>query len=320
MPFESPSEVFIDLPSSARSGLTDACEEADRARSGLGPSSFLDGYGRSRVWIWGVAFSPMTREVAAQVVMELISTRQPSMFITANTHYTMLCYENPELREVNSRAAFVLADGAPLVWASRWKSTPLPERVAGSDLIFDLCGLAQDRGFRPFLLGGEEGVAEAAARSLVARFPGLQIAGTACPSPSELAALGGDDIIERVREARPDLLFAALGQPKGELWLDRHLDRLGVPVCVQIGASLDFIAGRVSRAPRWVQRLGMEWAYRMSLEPRRLGPRYGRNARFLLAMVAGDLARWARGRKMRGALPSLPEDRQRAAEEGSSTR
>jgi N-acetylglucosaminyldiphosphoundecaprenol N-acetyl-beta-D-mannosaminyltransferase len=115
-------------------------------------------------------------------------------------------------------------------------------------------------------------------------------------------------------------LFAALGQPKGELWLDRHLDRLGVPVCVQIGASLDFVAGRVSRAPLWVQRMGMEWAYRMSLEPRRLGPRYARNARFLMAMVAGDLAGWARGRKVRGAVVSSHDDRLRPAEGGSRTR
>jgi N-acetylglucosaminyldiphosphoundecaprenol N-acetyl-beta-D-mannosaminyltransferase len=317
MPPKSPPEVFLDPSPSSRNGPSEA---AVGAGSGPVPSSILEGLGRRRVWIWGVPFSPMTRAEAAETVMALVGAGRPSMFITANTHYTMLCHENPELRGVNSRAAFVLADGAPLVWASRWRSTPLPERVAGSDLIFDLCGLAEDRGYRPFLLGGEEGVAEAAARRLVARFPGLRIAGTACPSPVEVAARGGEDLIERIRDTRPDLLFAALGQPKGELWLDRHLDRLGVPVCVQIGASLDFIAGRVSRAPRWVQRLGMEWAYRMSLEPRRLGPRYARNARFLLEMVAGDLASWARGRKVGGAVYSSPDDRRRPAEEGCKTR
>jgi N-acetylglucosaminyldiphosphoundecaprenol N-acetyl-beta-D-mannosaminyltransferase len=312
---ESPSEVFLDPPTSARNDPVDPSDEVNRAGSGLELSTIDEGSerGRGRVWIWDVPFSPMTRAEAAEAVMALVGAGRPSMFITANTHYAMLCHENPELRAVNSRAAFVLADGAPLVWASRWKATPLPERVAGSDLIFDICRLAEDRGYRPFLLGGEEGVAEAAARRLVARFPGLQIAGTACPSPVEVAARGGDDLIERVRASRPDLLFAALGQPKGELWLDRNLERLGVPVCVQIGASLDFVAGRVSRAPRWVQRIGMEWAYRMSLEPRRLGPRYARNARFLMAMVAGDLAGWARGRKARGAVVSSGDDRHRPA-------
>jgi N-acetylglucosaminyldiphosphoundecaprenol N-acetyl-beta-D-mannosaminyltransferase len=242
-----------------------------------------------RVWIWGVPFSPLTRAAAAELVMKLVEARRPSMFVTANTHYTMLTNHNPALGEVNSRAAFVLADGAPLVWASRLKRTPLPERVAGSDLIFDLCELAAARSYRPFLLGGGPGVAEAAAEQLVDRFPGLQIAGTACPSNLGASANECEELIEQVREARPDLLFAALGQPKGELWLARHLDRLRVPACVQIGASLDFIAGRVRRAPPWVQRIGMEWAYRLSLEPARLGPRYARNAGFLAKRIMVDL-------------------------------
>jgi N-acetylglucosaminyldiphosphoundecaprenol N-acetyl-beta-D-mannosaminyltransferase len=242
-----------------------------------------------RVWIWGVPFSPLTRAAAAELVMKLVEARRPSMFVTANTHYTMLTNHNPALGEVNSRAAFVLADGAPLVWASRLKRTPLPERVAGSDLIFDLCELAAARNYRPFLLGGGPGVAEAAAKQLVDRFPGLQIAGTACPSNVGASANECEELIEQVREARADLLFAALGQPKGELWLARHLDRLRVPACVQIGASLDFIAGRVRRAPPWVQRIGMEWAYRLSLEPVRLGPRYARNAGFLAKRIMVDL-------------------------------
>jgi N-acetylglucosaminyldiphosphoundecaprenol N-acetyl-beta-D-mannosaminyltransferase len=242
-----------------------------------------------RVWIWGVPFSPLTRAGATALVIKLVEARRPSMFVTANTHYTMLTNANPNLGEINSKAAFVLADGAPLVWASRLKGTPLPERVAGSDLILDLCELAAAKNYRPFLLGGAPGVAEAAARQLVSRFPGLQIAGTACPSN-----IGGSDddcdaLIEQVRDSRADLLFAALGQPKGELWLARHLDRLSVPACVQIGASLDFIAGRVSRAPAWVQKIGMEWAYRLSLEPTRLAPRYARNAGFLAKKIMDDL-------------------------------
>jgi N-acetylglucosaminyldiphosphoundecaprenol N-acetyl-beta-D-mannosaminyltransferase len=244
---------------------------------------------RDRIWIWGVPFSPLSRKAAADLVMKLVEARRPSMFVTANTHYTMLTNKTPALADVNSRAAFVLADGAPLVWASRLKRTPLPERVAGSDLILDLCELSAARSYRPFLLGGAHGVAEAAARQLVKRFPGLQIAGTACPTNIEGSANECEELIEQVRAARADLLFVALGQPKGELWLDRHLDRLKVPACVQVGASLDFIAGRVRRAPSWVQRIGLEWAYRMSLEPRRLGPRYARNAGFLAKQIMVDL-------------------------------
>lgn len=241
-------------------------------------------------WVWGLPLAPMTRPEAAEAVMRLIDRGQPSFFITANTQYAMLTAERPELREVNDRAAFLLADGAPLVWASRRGPIPLPERVAGSDLIYDLAEQAARIGHRIFMLGGAEGVADEAARRLQARYPGLIVAGTACPAPGSLSGEGLRSLIDQVREARPDLLMVALGQPKGELWLAEHFETLGVPVSVQVGATLDFVAGRVQRAPRAIQKIGMEWAFRIYTDPVRLAPRYARNARFLLGRVAGELA------------------------------
>jgi N-acetylglucosaminyldiphosphoundecaprenol N-acetyl-beta-D-mannosaminyltransferase len=231
----------------------------------------------------------MTREQAAEAVMKLIEAGRPSFFITANTHYAMLTAERPELRPVNDRAAFLLADGAPLIWASRRGPTPLPERVAGSDLVYDLCERAARLGRGVYLLGGGEGVADEAARRLIALYPKLRIVGTACPAPGSLSGEGCRRVIAEVRAARPDLLMVALGQPKGELWLAEHLDELGVPACVQVGATLDFVAGRVRRAPRSIQKIGMEWAFRIYTDPARLGPRYARNALFLLGSVARDL-------------------------------
>jgi N-acetylglucosaminyldiphosphoundecaprenol N-acetyl-beta-D-mannosaminyltransferase len=259
-----------------------------------------------RAWVWGLPLAPLTRPQAVDAVVALVEAGLPSYFITANTHYAMLTHEVPALGPINERAAFVLADGAPLVWASRWRGTPLPERVAGSDLIFDLCGRAADLGLRIFLLGGPEGVAARAAVALAGRYPGLQVVGSECPpfrplSDEEHAALLG-----RIREARPDILFVAFGQPKGEAWIARNSEALGVPVCVQVGASLDFVAGRVRRAPRLLQRLGLEWAYRMWLEPVRLTPRYARNARFLLGMIARDLTRGAANRLSRARGPTIP--------------
>jgi N-acetylglucosaminyldiphosphoundecaprenol N-acetyl-beta-D-mannosaminyltransferase len=242
-----------------------------------------------RVWIWGIPFAPLTRSQTVEAVVDLVEAGQPSFFITANTHYAMLTRENPDLGAINVQAAFVVADGAPPVWASRWKNSPLPERVAGSDLIFDLCERAACGGYRIFLLGGAEGVADEAAAVLSRRYPDLQIAGTASPPFRTLSTDEHAALLDRIRAARPDLLFVAFGQPKGEFWIARHFQSLGVPVCVQIGASLDFIAGRVRRAPRRLQKLGLEWAYRMWLEPSRLGPRYARNAWFLLSMVTQDL-------------------------------
>jgi N-acetylglucosaminyldiphosphoundecaprenol N-acetyl-beta-D-mannosaminyltransferase len=241
------------------------------------------------IWVWGVPLIPLTLPQTLDKIAELIAARTPTFFITANVHYAMVTHENPDVAALNNRAAFLLADGAPLVWASRLTGTPLPERVAGSDLIFRLSEQAAAKGHRMFFLGGAEGVAQAAADRLTTMYPGLQIVGIECPpfrpaTPEEEVAL-----LARIEAAQPDILFVAFGQPKGERWIIRHLDHWSVPVSVQVGASLDFAAGRVSRAPRWMQKIGLEWAYRLSLEPRRLAGRYAKNALFIAKMLTRDL-------------------------------
>ena len=257
--------------------------------------------------VWGLPLAPLTREQAVDRVEGLIGDRRPSYFITANVHYAMLTAEVPELAGINRDAAFILADGAPLVVASRRTANPVPERVAGSDLIYDLAERAAARGWGVYLLGGQPGIAEEAARRLIDRYPGLRIVGTACPDPADLLAPRVDALIDRVRAAKPDLLFVALGQPKGEFWLSRHLEALGVPVAAQVGATLDFVAGRVQRAPKLFQRTGMEWAFRIYTDPRRLGPRYWKNAWFLAAQLVRDrLGRSAQPTRSAGEATSSP--------------
>jgi N-acetylglucosaminyldiphosphoundecaprenol N-acetyl-beta-D-mannosaminyltransferase len=249
------------------------------------------------VMLWGLPLAALRRAEAVEAVLDLVRAGRPSYVITASSHYAMLSAHDPRLREVNARAALIVADGKPLVWASRLNGAPLPERVAGSDMIFDLCARSAQEGFRVFLLGAAEGVAEEAAARLTTKYPGLVVAGTECPPFRPLSAAEHAALIDRVRATRPDILFLAFGQPKGEFWLAENAEALGVPVSIQIGASLDFAAGRFRRAPRWMQKTGMEWAYRMWQEPRRLVPRYVRNARFLAGAVAADLARAAMGRR-----------------------
>src|SRR5262245_56347189 len=188
------------------------------------------------VWIWGVPFAPLTFEQTLDRVEELIRARRPSYFITANLHYTMLTHQHAGLDAVNRAAAFVLADGMPLVWASRWRPQRLPERVAGSDLVPALCERAARHGYRVFLLGGAPGIADEAARKMCERFPGLQIAGVESPPFRALSAEEEAQLVARIRDSRADLLFVAFGQPKGEFWLAQHLEALGVPVSAQIGA------------------------------------------------------------------------------------
>ena len=241
------------------------------------------------VEVLGLPLARVTVAQTLEMIDHLIAERKPSFFITANLHYAKLCEKYPELYEVNKKAAFVVADGMPLVWSSwfKRKNQHLPERVTGADGIFHLSHLAAEHGYRLFLLGAAPAIAVRASESLKHRFPGLNVVGIETPMLSELDEEGEKKLIEKIRAAKPDILFAALGQPKGEIWLSRHVEELGIPVSVQIGASLDFAAGRLSRAPRWMQRIGCEWLYRLYQEPKRLFRRYLTDAMFLLRNAFG---------------------------------
>lgn len=234
------------------------------------------------VWVMGLPLAPLSRRQVVSAVDALIKGETPSFFITANLNYAMLTARHEDLQRINRAAAFVVADGMPLVWQSRRQRTPLPERVAGSDLILDLARLAGRNHYRLFFLGGPPMIAEHAAARLAASNPGLQIAGVEAPDLSNGSEKDDTLLVNRINQARPDLLLVALGQPKGERWIYRNHDALRVPVSVQVGASFDFVAGRIPRAPRWVQEVGLEWVFRLALEPCRLGRRYTQNGLFYL--------------------------------------
>lgn len=181
----------------------------------------------------------------------------------------------PAYRAACDAAWLRLADGMPIVWASRLLGRPLPARVAGSDLLPALCGLAAARGYPVFLLGGRAGVPERAAARLTERFPGLRIAGVhAPPDDFDPSGAASGAAAAAVNAARPALLFVGLGAPKQELWLHRHWDALEVTVAMCCGAAIDFAAGVQIRAPGWMQRGGLEWAWRLGRDPRRLWKRY----------------------------------------------
>jgi N-acetylglucosaminyldiphosphoundecaprenol N-acetyl-beta-D-mannosaminyltransferase len=241
------------------------------------------------VWVWGVPLAPYTMEQALDAVDQAIMARRPTYFITANLYYAMLTHQHPDMDPINRGAAFILADGMPLVWASRWRGRKLPERVAGSDMIYRIAERSARLGHRLYFMGGAPGVGDEAAEKLRARYPGVQIVGIESPNIGAMSEAEAEALRQRIQTARPDVLFVALGQPKGERWIAQNLQALGVPVSVQVGATLDFVAGRVKRAPRWMQKTGVEWVYRMLQEPRRLGPRYFWSALFLSRMLGRDL-------------------------------
>lgn len=202
----------------------------------------------------------------------------PLQVVTLNPEILMLARRQPELARVIRRAGLVLADGQGLVWASRRLGRPLPERVAGVDLLDDLAAAAAARGWRVFLLGAGPGVAARAAVRLQGRHPGLTVAGTAAGSAAESEAA---PLVAAIAARRPDVLAVAFGAPRQELWLDRHLGETGAALGIGVGGSLDVLAGRVPRAPAALRARGLEWAYRLWRQPWRL-PRMLRAAPFFV--------------------------------------
>jgi N-acetylglucosaminyldiphosphoundecaprenol N-acetyl-beta-D-mannosaminyltransferase len=188
--------------------------------------------------------------------------------------------ENAALRDAYRDASLVLADGAPVIWASRLLRRALPGRVAGSDLTPAIFAAAKkSRPLRTFLLGAAPGVAKRAAERIEARWPGVQVVGTYSPplgfekNDAENAA-----IVERLNAVSPDLLVIGLGAPKQELWIQRFAPQLKTSVALCVGATIDFLAGEKSRAPKLLQHIGLEWLHRVASEPRRLFRRYARDA------------------------------------------
>jgi len=217
-------------------------------------------------------------------VAQAIETRTPPrQLCTANPEFVMEAQHNADFRAVLNAADVVLPDGVGLLWAARQFGAQLPERVAGSDLIYLLAEQAAQRGWRMYLLGAAEGVAQRAAELLQARYPGLVIAGAFAGSPhrAEEAAL-----VARITATRPDILLVAYGAPAQDLWIARNKLALGVPVSMGVGGAFDFVAGITPRAPVQFQRLGLEWLYRLWRQPWRL-------RRIFTAVVRFPLAVWA---------------------------
>ena len=227
-----------------------------------------------RFLLGGVPVDRVTAAEALDRIEALVAAGRGGAVFTPNVDHVVLASRDPELARAYGAVDVSLADGMPVVWASRLLGTPLPEKVSGSDLVLPLAERAAQRGWRTYLLGGAPGVAEEAARRLQARFPGLVLAGTDAPRVTLEADAEGDHALARLAAARPQLVLVALGAPKQEVWIHRHRAALGPAVAVGVGAALDFVAGRVRRAPRWVSRAGLEWLWRLGREPRRLWRRY----------------------------------------------
>jgi N-acetylglucosaminyldiphosphoundecaprenol N-acetyl-beta-D-mannosaminyltransferase len=246
----------------------------------------------------------VTLEETLGEIADHIARRHPAYFITANLDFAAKASKDAELHRIFLEADLVLCDGTPIVWLSRLTGERLCERVAGSDLIPLLAGRAAANGWRLFLLGGDPKSLQAATHNLRNQHPGIIIAGSYSPPFAPLDEMDHDEITKRIRNCAPDILLVAFGCPKQEKWIYRHYRDLGVPCSIGVGATIDFIAGKVRRAPRWIGALGLEWVFRMLQEPGRLAGRYWEDILFLISQILKDRNSTLRNIKDQGAVSS----------------
>ncbi len=230
----------------------------------------------NRIDIDGLLFDDVTIGEATARIVELARLRDRPRFVcTGNLDHLAIAAADPEFKAAYDAADLVVADGAPVVWLSKLGGTPLKERVAGSDLFWTLGEASAQHGVTLFFLGGAPGAADAAKAELEKRYPGTKIIGTYCPPFETFGTQEEQDKIRDVVQAsKPDILLVAFGAPKQEKWIAKNLERLDVPIAIGVGGSFEMASGMLKRAPVWMQRSGLEWAYRFAQQPRRLFDRY----------------------------------------------
>ena len=217
----------------------------------------------------------LTLAETTEAIGQFIDERRKAYVVEVNVDVMIKIEKDEELRRITEDADLVLVDGQPLVWVAKLYRRPVKEKVSGSDLSIELCRMAAERGYTMFILGGKEGVADQAKAKMEAQYPGLQVVGTCAPP---LGFEKDEAELAKVRQAisavSPDIVLCCLGCPKQEKWIDANWRDVDARVFLCAGATVDFLAGNVKRAPAWISRIGMEWFYRFLMEPRRLFKRY----------------------------------------------
>lgn len=214
--------------------------------------------------------------------------RRTHTIVTVNVAILMLMRSDKRLAEAVSKADLVVADGAPIVWVSKWLRSRLPERVTGIDLMERMLEEGSRQRLRVFLLGTTEERLRALVRTVQLRYPGVEIAG--CRN-GYFSAAEHDDIVRQVRESRADVLLVGMPAPFKEIWCEDHRDALQTPAVLGVGGAFDVMAGFVARAPKPLQTVGLEWLWRLAMEPRKLWRRYLTTNSQFIAAVIGELTR-----------------------------
>ena len=243
-----------------------------------------------RVNVLGVGVSAVNMAITLETIEDWIARREPHYVCVTGVHGVMESQRDPEVRRIHNASGLTTPDGMPLVWLSRLKGHRHVERVYGPDLMVALCERLAERQYRHFFYGGARGVPEQLAANLRRRFPGLQVVGTYSPPFRSLTPEEDEQVVQMINRAAPDIVWVGLSTPKQERWMAAHIGRVKAPVLIGVGAAFDFLAGRKKQAPRWMQRSGLEWLFRLLTEPRRLWRRYlVNNPLFVLLVLAQAL-------------------------------
>ncbi|MEW5425046.1 WecB/TagA/CpsF family glycosyltransferase [Amorphus sp. 3PC139-8] len=241
--------------------------------------------------LFGLDVAMVDHEAAVAQILDWARSRPAHIVVTPNLDHVVKLRHEPDFRAAYEDADLIVADGMPFVWLSRLEGTPLPARVAGSELIEPVCRAAAQAGLSIFFLGSTEARLVAAETALKARVPGLKVAGHLAPPfgfRDDSAAQA--EAADAVAASGADIVFLALSAPTQEIYATRYRNRFDCGVVLCIGAGLDFLSGDVARAPAWMQRGGLEWVWRTLQEPRRLAPRYGRIIWLLPQLMAAHRA------------------------------
>ncbi len=239
-----------------------------------------------RTNVLGVGISAINIPMALEVLDAWIRQQHHTYVCITGVHGVMESQADPELRKIHNQAGLVTPDGMPMVWMSRLAGHKHVDRVYGPDLMLAVCEASLQKGYRHFFYGGNEGVPELLRDKLQEKFPGLQVVGTYSPPFRPLTLEEDAAIVSQINAARPDIVWVGLSTPKQERWMAAHLGKVKAPVMIGVGAAFDFHAGLKPQAPRWMQRSGLEWFFRMVSEPKRLARRYlQNNPRFVMAVL-----------------------------------
>jgi len=239
---------------------------------------------RELAFVLGLPFHVSTMDQAIEDAVIHIESRKPGYFITANADFIAQAYENETLKDILFHADRVVCDGMPLVWLSRIFKPRLPERVTGADMVFRLFEEADKRSWKVFFLGSDEDTLSKTKSILGDQYPKMKIVGTISPPFGTIESWPNTEILKDIKNTQPDLLLVAVGCPKQEYWISKYKDESRIPLSIGIGASLDFICGKQIRAPKIVQRIGMEWMWRLLTNPTRLFKRYSKDLYYILLL------------------------------------